>query len=54
MGTHLQALEILVEKGAGLAHVGHPAAVTQATITAELPGRLDTAWSQGTGPVMGR
>jgi hypothetical protein len=53
MGPLLHRFETLLEKGAGAAHIGHPAAVTKTALAAEVLGWIDAARSQGSGPFMG-
>ena len=53
VGGRFHRLKALVQKGAGLAHVGHPAAVTEAAVAAEVLGGLGAALGQGPGPLVG-
>jgi hypothetical protein len=52
MGARLHRLEALVEEGAAVLHVGHPAAVAKAALAAEVFGGVDAALAQWTGAVM--
>ena len=53
MDPLLHRLKLLVQKGTGLAHVGHPAAIAKPALAAEVLGRIGTALRQGFGPLMG-
>ena len=53
MDPLLHRLKLLVQKGTGLAHVGHPAAIAKPALAAEVFGRVSTALRQGFGPLMG-
>ena len=54
MGLVLHRLEALLEEGAGVAHVGHPTAVAQAALAAEILGRIGAAGGKGPRPLMGQ
>ena len=53
VGGRFHRLKALVQKGTGLAHVGHPAAVAEAAVAAEVLGGLGAALGQGPGPLVG-
>ena len=41
MGLAFHPIEVLMKEGTGLAHVGNPARITEAAVTAEILGRTD-------------
>jgi len=54
MGRGLHRLEALVQKGAAVFDIGHPTAVAEAALAAEVLGRIGAALGQGLGPLMGQ
>ena len=54
MGLELHRLEALLEKGAGAAHIGHPAAVAKAALAAEILRRIGAAGGEGPRPLVGQ
>ena len=54
VGRHFHRLEALVQKGAALLHISHPAAVAKTALAAEVLGGIDAALGQGPGALVGK